>query len=409
MVRFAGIPTLSRSNLRVRLNTFNHVKVVTMIVMLAAASITYYNISMRSRNIMAMHHEINSSDKDIGSQASPRHSWPGKPIENLGAPLVQIGHSFVEEASLVDISKACPTSMKINASNDHLPYSELLGFEAIRSVLKFWYEFNCPQKTSCTFLSIGQHLLHHAIKQNQTLLTVQVGAMDGISNDPMYEMFVLNREGTTKVAGRKSFTDLRNWLPVIIEPVPQNYQAMIETYTGISKTNSLGCAVPVNAAVSYDASKTSCPFCRVNTAEDAPALCKELPDWMKLQIGTLDCAHSERFHKKFFDLCVLQDPLPCSSITNLLSEKFIPSQDIAILQIDIEGYEYILFEGLLKEIPEDRLPPIIHFEQKVMIDQDKKHPLKEGSNTQMEMATKLMEDKGYLFIDEGEDILAIRF
>ena len=63
----------------------------------------------------------------------------------------------------------------------------------------------------------------------------------------------------------------------------------------------------------------------------------------------------------------------------------------------------------MKEIPEDRLPPIIRFEQKVMIDQDKKHPLKEGSNTRMEMATKLMEEKGYLFIDEGEDILAIRF
>jgi len=161
-------PTFSRSNLRVGLNTFNHVRVVTMIVMLAVASITYYNISMRSRNIMAMYHEINSSDNDIGSQAPPRHSWPGKPSENLGARLVQIDHSFVEEASLVDINKACPTSMKINASNDHLPYSELLGFEDIRSVLKFWYEFNCPQKTSCTFLLIGQHLLHHTIKQNKT-------------------------------------------------------------------------------------------------------------------------------------------------------------------------------------------------------------------------------------------------
>jgi len=44
--------------------------------------------------------------------------------------------------------------------------------------------------------------------------------MDGISNDPMHEMFVLNREKWTKVAGRKSFSDLRNWLPAIIEPVP---------------------------------------------------------------------------------------------------------------------------------------------------------------------------------------------
>jgi hypothetical protein len=122
-----------------------------------------------------------------------------------------------------------------------------MELEEIQSVLKHWYEFNCPREKSCTFASIGQHLLHHAIKIKKTLLTVQVGAMDGITGDPMHEMFV--EEGTKDsnkgdsmsfVGGRESFTDLRNWLPIMIEPVPVNYETLLENYAGIAKTKGLG-------------------------------------------------------------------------------------------------------------------------------------------------------------------------
>ena len=73
------------------------------------------------------------------------------------------------------------------------------------------------------------------MKRNQTLLTVQVGAMDGHSNDPLYEMFVETR-GKNYVQARykdilpgrdSSFPDLRNWLPVMIEPVPKNYENLV--------------------------------------------------------------------------------------------------------------------------------------------------------------------------------------
>jgi hypothetical protein len=49
---------------------------------------------------------------------------------------------------------------------------------------------------------------------------------------------------------------------------------MKQTYLGIANDTGLGCAVPIHAAVSYDSTKTSCPFCRVNTADDAPPRCK---------------------------------------------------------------------------------------------------------------------------------------
>ena len=310
-----------------------------------------------------------------------------------------------EPEHYLEIEKVCPASSNINSKNKVVPPSKLLQFQEIRDVVKYWYEFNCPLKSSCTFASIGQHLLHYAIQRNETLLTLQVGAMDGKSNDPMFEMFV---EGTKKyVNGRTSFSTLNNWIPVLVEPVPTNYEAMMNTYASIAIDKGLGCAVPINAAVSYDATKKSCPFCRVNTSDDAPNKCKELPDWMRLQLGTLDCEYSKKFFNTDFDQCVVQDPLPCSSIVNLLRERNLSTENIAMLQVDIEGYEYILLEGFFKEIPDESLPPIIHFEHKVMKVQDEKYPL-EGNSSRLESVTDILLARGYVLHDQGEDYLAIK-
>jgi len=289
-----------------------------------------------------------------------------------------------------------------------------MELEEIYSILKYWYEFKCAKvnathtgenPASCNFHSIGQHLLHHAIELKETLLTVQVGAMDGISNDPMFEMYGGRKQDHV---GVQSFKDLRNWLPVMIEPVPTNFEALIETYTEkIAKTKNLGCAVPINAAVSYDSSEETCPFCHTNTSESAPKVCTDLPDWKKFQIGTLDCGYSKHYHKENFDLCIVQDPLPCSSITNLLAERFLSSENIGMVQIDIEGYEYILLEGFMKELPDHLLPPVIHFERKVMVAQDEIYPLQEGKK-RLKIAEDLMKSKGYALHHEGEDLLAIR-
>jgi hypothetical protein len=180
----------------------------------------------------------------------------------------------------LDINKICPRSSAINTINSSSPPSQLMSTAKLRSVVKHWHEINCPEKNTCQFSSIGQHLLHLAMKWNQTLLTVQVGAMDGRSNDPMYGMFVKTWgknyvQAREIVPGEDSlFPNLSNWLPVMIEPVPKNYDDMEQTYLRVAKDKGLGCAVPINAAVSYDSEKSSCAFCRVNTAEDSPQRCK---------------------------------------------------------------------------------------------------------------------------------------
>lgn len=79
-----------------------------------------------------------------------------------------------------------------------------------------------------------------------------------------------------------------------------------------------------------------------------------------------------------------------------------------MLQIDIEGYEYVLLDGFLKELPVEKLPPIIHFEHKVMKYQDKTYPLNDGTN-RLNTAKTLLINSGYVLHDEGEDYLAVRF
>jgi len=79
----------------------------------------------------------------------------------------------------------------------------------------------------------------------------------------------------------------------------------------------------------------------------------------------------------------------------------------ALGEIDIEGYEYILLDGMIMEMPDESLPPVIHFEHKVMIEQDRKQPLI-NRTSRMDHVIELLGSLGYHFYDEGEDYLALK-
>ena len=309
------------------------------------------------------------------------------------------------------------------------PPTELVSLDEVRSILKYWIEYNCPSSKQCRFSSIGQHLLQYAINHNKTLLTVQFGAMDGVSNDPLYDMFVkhaVSKFFLRDFLNQHAFDGLSNWLPVLVEPVPDNYNALIKTYSDITKKRNLSCAVPIQAAVSYNDEQGDgtgmCTFCRFNTSDNAPEKCAKRADWQKFQIGTLDCGYSKKFFMKDYDLCIVQDKIPCSSVSNLLKRRNIPSNNIAMLQADVEGYEYILLTNFLNELPPDMLPPIIHFEHKVLAYQDNTYPLpgsaesirkNSGNETawqrnRTDIAMSALLEKGYQLFDQGDDMLAVR-
>lgn len=278
-------------------------------------------------------------------------------------------------------------------------------------LIKLWWSANCPanipQFPRCTFRSIGRLLLHHAIQQGRTLVTLQIGAMDGQSNDPMYDMYAAKRKKEWDLRKQDHFPHLKNWLPILLEPVPSNYQNLLKTYKALDDRVGLPCAIPMNAAISYDATHTECAFCRYDTSETAHPDCSQAKDWMKTQIGTLDCEYSKRFFgDDKFEKCVTKDPLPCGPVKKLVQERapYLPDDlFIAMVQIDVEAYEYILLEGLVKDL--NPLPPIIHFENKVMRNLDRKEPLKSGDK-RLELAFEALRNVEYQIYEEGEDTLA---
>jgi hypothetical protein len=212
----------------------------------------------------------------------------------------------------------------------------------------------------------------------------------------MYDMFV--------VRNNKEASTLKNWIPVVVEPAPNNFESLTKKYADVQKKTNLTCPLLSNWAVSYE-SNSECTFCQFNVSNSSDQACKDYPDWVKYQLVTLECGFSKKYHAEHFELCIIQDKVDCGSIQNLLTSKFgFPDKPpIAMLQIDVEGYEKVLIPGMLNEFDSTTWPPIIHFEHKVLRERD--------IQNDWDHAIKLndaLQKRGYDLYDQGEDILAIR-
>ena len=161
---------------------------------------------------------------------------------------------------VLDLRKTCP-----DASSQNKPPSEVLSKVQVEKVVLYWFQFNCDRynasamprmhrKSSCKFDSLAQHLLYQAMEFGQSLLTVQIRGMDGKSNDPIYQSFVSENKWRNELPNQDKL-NLKHWLPVVIEPVPTNFEALSKTYSYIRSKHRLACAVPIHAAVSYNVSK----------------------------------------------------------------------------------------------------------------------------------------------------------
>lgn len=262
-----------------------------------------------------------------------------------------------------------------------------------------------------SFAELGRRLYRHATDTQKMLLTLQIGGMDGVTGDPMNDMLV-SPVGDKKVYRnhKQHKVVLDRWVPLVVEPVPDNFQKLKEHYDGLkSGPRGLACHGLQQWAISYEVetntTATSCEFCRFNQNSTDPA-CTGQPEWMRNQVGTLDCAYSrKRVFGKNFDACVVQDHLPCGTISQLLHNLGLPiDAPIGILQIDVEGYEATILPSLLNEMPDDNLPIVIHFEHKVLRHLDS---LDRGGYRAKEITT-LLRQKNYLLYDQGQDMLALR-
>lgn len=243
---------------------------------------------------------------------------------------------------------------------------------------------NITKNSALKFGKVGKALYEKAMKEDSLLFTIQIGGMDGQSNDPMFNTLVKGK--TWK---------LDHWIPMVFEPVQTNFINLRKTYRHLEEQRDLSCSYLLQYAVSYNAISSTCGFCRFE-----PLRCPGYPDWMKYQLGSLDCAYSR---KKFqvFDKCWIEEAVNCGSLASVLENAIgTTNLPIAILQVDVEGYEAILIQEILSELPS--LPALINFERKVMDDPDL---LQNTSRT--DTLYRVLRKNGYILHPHGEDIMAL--
>lgn len=162
-----------------------------------------------------------------------------------------------------------------------------------------------------------------------TSIILQIGANDGISNDPVREFFIKNR----------------SWRGFLIEPIPHLFKKLKANYRGYKNISFYQCAVSdqTGNAVIYSFKKSEL---------------FKLPFYAD-QIASFDKYHLLRHFPKLTnaDLLIEELIVPAYTINDFIRKNRISVLDVLI--IDVEGYE----KKLLEDFPFHLLQPdIIIFE-----------------------------------------------
>lgn len=267
------------------------------------------------------------------------------------------------------------------------------------------------------FKELTRLIYQSALENNQILLTLQIGGMDGISNDPMHQIFVLDDQ-----------LPLHHWFPIVVEPVPSNFDQLTLNYADFQEKRGMPGTAIRWYAITSERDSGACEFCHWNTSS-MEQRCLDAPDWIRTQLGTLDCPHLEHMMgEESSRLCIVHNELPCGTVLELMNslglgeEEMVKKVDgdtrssgggtvapIGIVQIDVEGFEVFILQSLMNEFSDETLPLVLHFEKKVMADQDiKNHAGRKVNGTKIATTFDLLRDRGYVIYDEGEDATAIR-
>mmetsp|Transcript_1544 Transcript_1544/g.1858 ORF Transcript_1544/g.1858 Transcript_1544/m.1858 type:complete len:116 (+) Transcript_1544:465-812(+) len=94
--------------------------------------------------------------------------------------------------------------------------------------------------------------------------------------------------------------------------------------------------------------------------------------------------------------CFKKDVFTCDTILNTIHNHGYSIQDLAVLQMDVEGFEKILLEGFFAEVPKEYLPPVINFESRVL-----------KPRGELESVFQLLRQNGYGIHEKRVDTLAI--
>jgi FkbM family methyltransferase len=161
--------------------------------------------------------------------------------------------------------------------------------------------------------SFFSQLLQDRLEIPLEIVFVQIGANDGVSNDPLYPLI---RRFPTRFRG------------LVVEPLKDKFELLKQTYAGIDSV------VPVNVAV-HNVEKEMLIH-RVR-----PDLEKKLPGWAT-GIGSFNPVHHTL--SQLDSSYMIAERVPCMTFDDLLSAHKI--LDVELLITDTEGYDFEILRNI---------------------------------------------------------------
>ena len=173
-----------------------------------------------------------------------------------------------------------------------------------------------------------ESFLYRHLEVHENLTYIQIGANDGVLNDPIYQFVVQNHKRVTGY---------------LIEPVPEIYQRLVENYAKFEQIQAYNFAI--------HESEAEMKLYRVSPESEI-----NLPKFAK-GIASFDKDHWQKTllvpGVEFMEAI----SVPCMSLKQFISREEIEEVDLLI--IDTEGYDFEILKALL--LAKFR-PRIIRFE-----------------------------------------------
>ena len=207
--------------------------------------------------------------------------------------------------------------------------------------------------------------------KGQDFFVVQIGANDGISNDPIYPLI-----------------KDRGWSGVLLEPIPSAFKKLSQTYSQIPNVKLENCAIANQDGqitmyrVKEDniLSKSKYVPLQELASSDRNVLLKTLKDLKKRKRVVPNIA-------EFIETI----DVPAKTIKSLLFSYNI--KQINLLQVDTEGFDYEIIKMIFES---GVMPDIINFESCHLSPKDKNE------------CGFLLASKGYAYLTIHRDTIAIK-
>jgi len=173
-------------------------------------------------------------------------------------------------------------------------------------------------------------------KKTKNLFFVQIGACDGIQNDPIHDYIIKYR-----------------WKGILIEPVKELFAKLVQNYKDQSNL------IFENVAIS-DKCETRDIY-RLKITEES------LPEWQQeLASFSLNTVLKHEYAIPNIRDRIVKEKVKCTTLEGLLAKHGLKEMDL--LQIDVEGYEFEIIKTLDFSIIK---PKIIRYEHKHLRPEDK--------------------------------------